>query len=307
VSRALWAPVPDLAKLAQDLPQTQQFCSPSRYEAEVWARLQDPGRADAGAARLPFRRNLIAFRSGETTLWAGANSSGKSTMVSLCEVSWAMAGFDVVSLSLEEDPIAKVERYVRQVLGAKSERLTHRQYLGALEAIEPHLTLLDITGRMEPLHALALMQYAWREHGAQHFVLDNLTMCVPLGQEADSVLQQFVGNVHALARASKMHIHCIAHIRKPLDNKPPGRYDIRGTGSASDQVDNVLMFWRDEAGEDKGARTGAPENMLRIDKQRRNGERHAIPLWHHQASKQFLVGPSDDPIAFFVPDQFLER
>ena len=309
MKRRLWSQVPDLAQLAAELPQSQEFCPPSRYEEEVWKLLSNPEGINAGADHLPFRHELFAFRPGESTLWAGANSSGKSTVISQCEVQWALTGRNVVSLSLEEDPAAKVERYVRQVLGSTSTRITHKAYGAALDALDEHLILLDISGRLEPLHALALMQFASKQYRADHFVLDNLTMCVPLGQESDTVLQSFVGSSHAIARATRMHCHLVAHIRKPLDNRPAGRYDIRGTGSASDQVDNVLMLWRDELSEDKaeikGSRGDAPESILKVDKQRRTGRRGTIPLWHHQCSLQFLTSPAADPRRFIDSDQLM--
>ncbi len=41
-----------------------------------------------------------------------------------------------------------------------------------------------------------------------------------------------------------MHVHLIAHGRKPIDeSKPPTKYDLRGSAAISDQAHNVCMVW----------------------------------------------------------------
>jgi twinkle protein len=295
MKRTLWGKLPDLAKLALELPQTREFCLPQRYADQVVRVLAQPDLIDEGADPLPYG-SLIRFRPGESTLWAGANHAGKTTAVSECQVAWALAGKHTVFCSLEDASNRVIERWVRQVVGSKTWAIPERLSRAALELLDEHMTLLDVHGRCEPTEALAIMHYAAREMQAQHFVLDNLTMVVPLGLDTDVVLQQFVGGAHAIARATGMHIHLVAHIRKPMDGKMPNRYDIRGTGSASDQVDNVVMIWRDEKGEIEGRRVERPENVLLVDKQRTTGQRGLTNLWFHACSQQFINGPANEPI-----------
>jgi twinkle protein len=296
MSRTLWGKLPDLAKLALQLPQTREFCLPERYADQVVRMLAHPELIDEGADALPYG-SLIRFRPGESTLWAGPNHAGKTTAVSECQVAWALAGKHTVFCSLEDASDRVVARWVRQVIGSKTHRIPESLTRDALELLNEHMTLLDVHGRVEPNEALAIMYYAAREMQAQHFVLDNLTMVVPLGFDTDVVLQQFVCSAHAIARATGMHVHLVAHIRKPMDGKMPNRYDIRGTGSASDQVDNVVMIWRDEKGElDESRHADRPENMLLVDKQRTTGQRGMISLWHHGCSLQFTTRPADEPI-----------
>jgi twinkle protein len=72
-----------------------------------------------------------------------------------------------------------------------------------------------------------------------------------------------------------MHIHLVAHSRKQKDEmSAPGKMDIKGTGTMTDQVDNVVTVWRNKK-QEEAARTGLigtdPDCFLICDKQR-NGE-----------------------------------
>lgn len=55
-----------------------------------------------------------------------------------------------------------------------------------------------------------------------------------------------LGNLCAVAKETGLHVHLIAHCRKPAggaEDKYPTKYDIKGTGAISDQVDNVILVW----------------------------------------------------------------
>lgn len=65
-----------------------------------------------------------------------------------------------------------------------------------------------------------------------------------------------------------MHIHLVCHSRKANDEtQAPRKMDIRGSGSITDQVDNVFCVWRNK----DERRVPAEDALLIVDKQR-NGE-----------------------------------
>jgi twinkle protein len=60
--------------------------------------------------------------------------------------------------------------------------------------------------------------------------------------------KSFVDELTALARDHNVHIHLIHHIRKlSSEEVKPNKNDIKGTGAIADQVDNVLLMFRNKA------------------------------------------------------------
>ena len=75
--------------------------------------------------------------------------------------------------------------------------------------------------------------------------------------------------------------------KKQDESHKPNKYDYKGTGAITDQVDNVISVWRNKVKEKKreaGARDYSvddPDALLICDKQR-NGEWEGnIGLWFH--------------------------
>ena len=61
-----------------------------------------------------------------------------------------------------------------------------------------------------------------------------------LGKQVD-----FVNDLQKLAFDYKFHAHLICHIRKlESPTKIPTIYDLKGSGSIADQVDNAFIVWR---------------------------------------------------------------
>jgi twinkle protein len=90
----------------------------------------------------------------------------------------------------------------------------------------------------------------------------------------------------------------------------PDKHDNKGSGSITDQVDNVFMVWRNKAKEDDVKLNGAaskkakdPDHYLLCRKQRNyegsgDGE-PTIMLWFHREAQQYLADDGVSP-QFFV-------
>jgi twinkle protein len=114
-----------------------------------------------------------------------------------------------------------------------------------------------------------------------------------------------VDELTAIARDHGMHIHLVHHIRKPAtEDHKPNKYDYKGSGAITDQVDNVISVWRNKAKEKKreaGGQVDArdPDALLICDKQR-NGEWEGnIGLWFDPASQQFLGSPDSEAMVLY--------
>jgi twinkle protein len=113
-----------------------------------------------------------------------------------------------------------------------------------------------------------------------------------------------VDKLTAIARDQDIHIHLVHHIRKLASEEVrPSKSDLRGSSSITDQVDNVLILWRNkkkqhsmERGEDVDPMT--PDAYLMCEKQR-NGEREPwFEFYFHGDSQQFIDKFNGLPLAF---------
>lgn len=245
-------------------------------------------------APLPWAKTHKQFRlrPHELTVWAGANASYKSMLISQVMLDRAMRGAKICLASLEMT-CAKVGR--RMALQALCQERPERDRLMAwLDSVAEAITLYDLTGAMTAKAALAVMRYCAVELGCEQFVLDNLTKIVSVDNDAADEQRKFLSDAHRIAIETGMHVHVVAHTRKPSggEDKPPSRYDIRGSSTISDQPDNVVMLWRNrpkEQSADQGElhKAEEPDMLLTVDKQRHGAWEGQVKLWLDRKTLRF--------------------
>ena len=139
----------------------------------------------------------------------------------------------------------------------------------------------------------AVVRYCAKERGITHFFVDSLMKCV---REEDDYNGQkrLVDELCAVARDYNIHVHLVHHIKKPAnEDHKPTKYDYKGSGSITDQVDNVISVWRnkikEKAREDgKCVSDNEPDALLICDKQRHGEWEGKIGLWFEPNSMQYL-------------------
>jgi twinkle protein len=115
------------------------------------------------------------------------------------------------------------------------------------------------------------------------------------GEDDYNAQKDFVTELCAFAAAHNVHVHLVHHVRKgEHEGKPPGKFDIKGSGSITDQVDNVFIVWRNKKAEEEvkdqpaGTRSASPNCMFACEKQR-NGEKEGkYGFWFDPYSQQYL-------------------
>lgn len=249
-------------------------------------------------------RTAIRFLPGDLTLWAGYSSSGKSSLLQMCVLGFAHQGEKSVISSFEMPPERVLEKTTRQGTGMRYP--SPAQVDAFNEWTRGKVWLLDHLGRMDTQYLLAIINYAAKEKGVQHFVVDNLMMCVP--EDGDGYLSKqkdFINELKRLAMDLRIHVHLVAHMRKGQDESKPGRkFDIRGTAALTDLSDNVLCLWRNkpkEAALQDGdvSKRGEPDATLQVDKCRETGNEIKLGLWFEPMSTQFLRQEGGDCVRFF--------
>jgi twinkle protein len=242
--------------------------------------------------------NLMQFRPGEVTMWIGYKESYKSTFLNEVAAYWACKGIGVALSSLEMPAPILLQKTVKQALADATPSVSDIEL--ALEVLSEKLTVYDVTGRVPPRHLLAIMRYCALELQVQHFILDNLTMILSASNDRAEETQSFVADCTTIARTTGMHIHLVAHCAKPEngdEGRVPTGYNVRGTGTAPDMVDNLIVCWRNKPKELKIDADKADEDVRRqpdfilvVDKQRHWDYRGSIKYWINRSLLRFMPG-----------------
>lgn len=294
----------------------RQHVKPARlYVEQLIERIRNPQKPTHRYMPWGKTHKLLQFRPGEMTIWGGPNGSGKSIITGQVGLSLCQQGERVAVASLEMKPYKTLERQGRQWTGFNpndptilSDRYELEHMLELYEQFakwtDSRLWLYDQQGTVHWRRMSAVARYCAKELGITQFFVDNLMKCVA-GEDDYNGQKAFVDELTAIARDYSIHIHLVVHIKKPdSDDKRPTKYDIKGSGSISDQPDNVVLVWRNKKKErdrqaGKMVSETEPDTMLIVDKQR-NGEgwEGNIGLWFDPTSNQFVAGHDAKPTKF---------
>lgn len=256
--------------------------------------------------RLPWEKatGKLAFRSGEVSLWAGYNGHGKSLALGQFCISLVTQRATCAIASLEMKPMITLARMCRQAAG------TNRPDPGFIadfhRLTDARIWMYDQQGMVDADKMIGVMNYCATVKKTKHFVLDSFLKC---GIAEDDYTRQkhFIDRICTVARDTGMHIHVVAHSKKAKDEAtPPGKMDVKGSGAITDQVDNVLSWWRNKPKEDarrsgKDVNDADPDAVLTIDKQRNGDWEGKLGFWFEPGSLQFVESMRCLPMDMLVP------
>lgn len=305
----------DFAQYERETDAKQKVKPASQWVQELIDRINNPIKEPR--AVMPWRKThgMVAFRPGEVTVWGGANGNGKSLVTGQVALSLIAQDHKVCIASFEMKPSKTLERMGRQYSGfnaddpafagstaAKMELI--KVYEEFKEWTDGRLWLYDQQGTVTATQVAAVVRYCAKEKGITHFFIDSLMKCVASEDDYNGQ-KMFVDELTAIARDHGIHIHLVHHIRKPSDeNHKPSKYDYKGTGAITDQVDNVISVWRNKAKEKKreegkAADEKEPDALLICDKQRNGEWEGSIGLWFDRQSMQYVGNAGDEPLIMY--------
>ena len=256
------------------------------YQVDVTRRLL--GTDDVQGDTLPWKKTHQNFRflPGETTLWFGINGHGKSAVTGQVALWLALQGRRSCIASFEMDPRKTLERMVLQAAGNAQPSIPFIQdfFLGLCQ----RMWIYDKRGRIDLNYLYAAVRFCTEKHGITHFFVDSLMKCIRASDDRNAE-KAFVNDVMAVGQETGVHMHIIHHSRKLADEtQVPDKFDAKGAGEITDQVDNVLCVWRNKTKERDNAKAievGAalnvetPDFLLICDKQRNGGWEGRWALW----------------------------
>ena len=281
----------DWARYMRDSEPQVKVRPASAWREAVAARFARKGQPDG--ALLPWAKTheIIALRPGELTVWAGINGHGKSLLTGQVILGLMAQGQRCMVASFEMKPEATLERMCRQA--SRGSRPTEQFVDEFHDWSDGRLWLYDQQGTVDPLRLLAVLRYCHERLHMQHIVVDSLMKCVR-GEDDYNGQKNLLDTLTSIARDTGMHLHLVHHIRKADDeNSLPGKFDMKGSGSISDQADNVMIVWRNKRKQFDIQAGGMeddekPDAMLVCDKQRNGEWEGRIALWFDPESQQFL-------------------
>jgi len=289
------------------------------FVPDAKARLRS--RKDMKRTFLPWPKcnESFEFRRGEVTIWAGQNGHGKTDVTT--QIALSLLGQDerVCVASFEMKPITTINRMVRMFAGTNpfSPEYQQNDGLAVLDTLYDEfgewttnkLWLYDQTGTAQAETVLGMVKYCAQELDISHIFVDSLMKCVKAEDDYNGQ-KDFVDNLCAIAKDANVHIHLVHHLKKPpKESDMPDKHDTKGSGSITDQVDNLFMVWRNKPKEDElrssfgqSKRASEPDSYLLCRKQR-NYEGSAdgeplIGLWRHRDGGHFVEN-ENEPAQFF--------
>lgn len=259
-------------------------------------------------AKMPWRKShgAIRFREGEVSIWTGYNGSGKSLLLGQVVLGFLMQGERTCIASMEMKPVATLSRMARQGEGAS--RPSEDFLRGFVSTVENDLWFYDQLGMVDADKITGVINYAAKELNCKHFVVDSLLKC-GIAEDDYNGQKRFVDRLCTISRDTGIHIHLVAHSRKGKDEmSAPGKMDVRGAASITDQVDNVFCVWRNKPKEvadgSNQALAAEGDTMLDCAKQRHGEWEGRIQLWFNTSAQQFVESPDGNSINLFNPSLY---
>lgn len=267
-------------------------------------------RAEIPHALVPWAKlhGKYDIRQGEVTIWAGENGSGKSLLVGQVMAHLIGQGAKVLIASMEMKPEETVSRLIAQCAGCAP---SNKWVYDFCNWAEGRLYIYDQLDTVASDRILKMIRAVATELGVNHVVIDSLVKC-GVAQDGQGYLTdqtRFLDKLQHLAKHLDIHIHLIAHTRKPeRDGHRITKHDIRGASQITDLADNVILISRNRqkeravnmqiAGqpvEDQSV-LEEPDTFLTVAKQRHFSWEGGIGLDYRTDSGQFVRAGADRPM-----------
>lgn len=241
-------------------------------------------------------RDRLKFRPGEVTVWAGYSGHRKSMFTGQLALDLCVQRQRVLICSMEMKPADTLARMARQCFGVA------RPAVPSLERFsqwtDGRLWLFDHMGRLSTSEMLAVIRYFAQECEGGHVFIDSMMMVCQSEEHLDEQ-KQFATDVVRIAQELGIHVHLVAHCRKPStaqngDEKPPTKYDLRGSAAVSDQAHNVVMVWANKAKhaalerDPLDPKRHDADALVIVDKQRNGSWEGRAQMWFNDAGLRFV-------------------
>lgn len=236
---------------------------------------------------------LDGYFMGQTSIWTGINSSGKSTFLGQELIYTVEQGFNVCAYSGELPAFLFKNWIDLQVAGKKGITQVYSQSKQSdvtvvKKEIMPKIDrwydnrffLFDTSSGVSSNEELfRVFEYAAKRYNCKVFLIDNIMTVDYEKMDRDFYRAQskFVGEVIAFSKRLDVHVHLVAHPRKALGKLT--KMDVMGSGDITNRADNVLSIHRvaesertyEKKGETFETQYHEMDNLIQVFKNRYSG------------------------------------
>ena len=285
----------------------ERIVNPQEMRSQVRDRLNRTHMRGGTPFFLPQAN--FEFRPHEITLWFGVTSHGKSTILSNQICHAASQGKLVMVASFEQNTpmtaAAMLSQYTANAdLGASSD------FDDAYASLTSRVFFFDSMLRANPDELIATMIMAHKQLGVEEFVVDNI-MTLELDRQDNTAQAQVADKFRVFAAQYPIHLHLVAHPRKPPANeatRPPSIADVMGASEWAAMAHNAICVWRDVGKAQRLAEMRddnldpleiqafdetVPDGKIFWRKQRETGDLPMVSYRFHNPTKRAWKNPED--------------
>jgi twinkle protein len=254
---------------------------------------------------------LGGFRNGEVTVWTGEPGSGKSTILNQVMIFALMQNRKVSIFSGELSKEEIIKWLSIQILGtgycdsyfheAKQKHYYKLKKEGKEKIdkiLQDNFYLLEgQNGVMKDFEIMEKINITVKKYGVSHIVIDNLMQLdMTEGKDRNEAQKEFMKKIVNFANNTGVHIHLVAHPKKPYKGEKPSMYDIHGASEIPNLAYNIIRAKRIYENEKESFFESLGDNfdgVLMVQKNRIFGDLGNVGLKFDYKTKRFYTNEEE--------------
>lgn len=256
----------------------------SKLDAKSLLQMQRDRNRNFDSAPFDSEGGRVKFFPGGYTIWSGFPGAGKTTLLRQLVCHLIARKRKVFVASMEQNPTDYFMDLAQVAHGTRAE-LNEDNVQWCLDAWADHLRIFSHKRGVASHAKLFAIISVLAKQGVRHAVLDSF-MAMDISSQDWEGQRQFAVTLAKLCERAGVHVHLVAHPKKPARNgDDPDISDVAGASDLGRFADNVFFIKR---GDGKHMTSDVTGMQINIRKQRYNeGLVGEINGYFHRVYRQY--------------------